>query len=160
MSPRSSIISRTGKAPFFYAVMVSLGLSVSGCSKAIQEQAQQTHGELSTLAGDQQTALDKYVTAPDTNYSFHLVRRIPGKGQITFILEMTSQAWLTTNEVDRPVWKHWLILTRPDNVNNSKSLLYISGGANDGKEPKSADGSLANIAMATKSVVTELKMVP
>jgi PhoPQ-activated pathogenicity-related protein len=106
------------------------------------------------------TALDRYVSALDTNYNFHLVRSIPGKGQTTFLLEMTSQAWLTTNEVDRPLWKHWLILVRPDQISSSKSLLYISGGANDGKEPQEADATMVQIALTTKSVVTELKMVP
>ena len=106
------------------------------------------------------TALDRYVSAPDTNYSFHLVKSLPGKGQTTFILEMTSQAWLTTNEVDRPVWKHWMILVRPEEVTSSKSLLVISGGSNDGKQPQSADARLAEIALRTKSIVTELRMVP
>src|SRR5205814_1310652 len=55
---------------------------------------------------EQRTALDKYVAAPDANYSYHLVNTIPGPGHTAFVLEMTSQAWLTTNEVDRPVWKH------------------------------------------------------
>ena len=145
----------------YFAWTVLLGASLLGCSRAIQGYAAQpTQAEVSTLARDEQTALDRYVAAPDTNYAFHVVRRIPGNGRTTFILEMTSQAWLTTNEVDRPLWKHWLLLTRPDDVNSSKSLLYISGGANDGKEPKTADGSLAQIAVATKSIVTELKMVP
>lgn len=106
------------------------------------------------------TALDDYVAAPDTNYSFHLVNRIEGKGQTTFILDMTSQAWLTTNEVDRPIWKHWLIIVKPDQVASSKSLLFISGGANDGRQPKSADANLARTALATKSIVSELKMIP
>src|SRR5258707_2041368 len=106
------------------------------------------------------TALDRYVSAPDTNYTFHLVRSIPGKDQTTFILEMTSQAWLTTKEVDRPLWKHWLILVRPDKIGASTSLLFISGGANDGKEPKGPDQGMAHIAVATRSIVTELRMVP
>jgi PhoPQ-activated pathogenicity-related protein len=106
------------------------------------------------------TALDDYIAKPDANYSYHLVSSIPGQGQTTFVVELTSQAWLTTNEVDRPLWKHWLIIAKPDQVTSSKSLLFISGGANDGKAPKSADGKLAQIAMATKSIVSELKMVP
>lgn len=106
------------------------------------------------------TALDNYVSRPDTNYSYHLVTTVPGQGQTTFILEMTSQAWLTTNEVDRPVWKHWLLVVKPDSVTSAKSLLFISGGANDGKVPKGGDGNLTRIAVATKSVVSELKMVP
>src|SRR5262249_37596770 len=83
-----------------------------------------------------------------------------GNGQTTFIVDMTSQAWLTTNEVDRPLWKHWLIITKPETVNSSKSLLFISGDANNGRQPKSPDENLARIALAPKSVVSELKRVP
>ncbi|MSU58907.1 MAG: PhoPQ-activated pathogenicity [Pedosphaera sp.] len=111
-------------------------------------------------ARDARTALDEYVARPDTNYSFHLVSRLPGKGFTTFVLEMTSQAWLTTNEVDRPLWKHWMILVKPDSVTSTKSLLFISGGANDGNAPGSATDNLVQIALATKSIVTELRMVP
>ena len=84
---------------------------------------------------------------------------VPGNGQTTFILEMTSQAWLTTNEVDRPLWKHWLTIVKPDSVDSSKSLLFIGGGGNGGGPPKSADGNLVQVAIATKSIVSELKMV-
>jgi len=106
------------------------------------------------------TALDDYIAKPDPNYGFRLIERVPGKDQTTFILEMTSQAWLTTNEVDRPVWKHWMVIVKPDQIASSKSLLFIGGGGNDGNPPKSSSRELARIAVATKSVVTELKMVP
>jgi PhoPQ-activated pathogenicity-related protein len=144
--------------------VVALGLvfvSFLGCSKS--DRASDAHSAAVCAAprpAAELTALDRYVSALDTNYSFHLVRSISGKEQTTFILEMTSQAWLTTNEVDRPLWKHWMILVRPDKMNTSKSLLFISGGANDGKEPQGADAGLARIAVASKSVVTELRMVP
>jgi PhoPQ-activated pathogenicity-related protein len=88
------------------------------------------------------------------------VNTIRGEDQTTYVLEMTSQAWLTTNEVDRPLWKHWLTIVRPDAVASTKALLLITGGANGGAPPKSADGNLVRIALATKSVVAELKMVP
>src|ERR1044071_4488984 len=126
-----------------------------GCSVPKQSAVQG-----STVTKDQRTALDDYVAAPDTNYTFHLVKAIPGKEHTTYILDMTSQAWLTTNEVDRPLWKHWVIIVKPDHVTSSKSLLFISGGANDGKVPGSSDANMSTIAVATKSVVTELKMVP
>ena len=73
---------------------------------------------------------------------------------------MTSQAWLTTNEVNRPLWKHWLTIVKPDNVIGSKSLLFIGGGGNGGNPPTAADANMVAIALSTKSVVTELKMVP
>jgi PhoPQ-activated pathogenicity-related protein len=108
----------------------------------------------------ERTALDDYIARPDPNYSYQLVTNFPGQGQTTYVLEMTSQAWLTTNEVDRPLWKHWLLVVKPDEVTSSKSLLFINGGANDGKVPRAADGNLVRIAVATKSVVADLKMVP
>src|SRR5580704_15397958 len=78
--------------------------------------------------GDERTALDEYVAKPDPVYGYTLVDSIKGDGITTYVLEMTSQSWLTTAEVDRPVWKHWMILCKPDEVKTSKSLLYISGG--------------------------------
>jgi PhoPQ-activated pathogenicity-related protein len=143
-----------------YARAAIFSLVLLECSRSLQSSPAEpsaTNDFLRATGG--LTALDRYVAAPDTNYNFHLVRSIPGKDQTTFLLEMTSQAWLTTNEVDRPLWKHWMVLVKPDKVTSSKSLLFISGGANDDKEPK-ADGGLAQIAIATKSVVTELRMVP
>jgi PhoPQ-activated pathogenicity-related protein len=106
------------------------------------------------------TALDRYVAAPDPSYAWRLVSTIPGKGGTTFILEMTSQTWLTTNEVDRPVWKHWMTVMKPDEVRHSTALLFIGGGSNERPAPKEGDARLLQTAIATKSVVIELRMVP
>jgi PhoPQ-activated pathogenicity-related protein len=141
--------------------LLCCALALLGCSRlpAQRSSLSGTTDELPTRAG-QRTALDDYVAAPDTNYTFHLIDRVAGRGETTFILEMTSQAWLTTNEVDRPIWKHWLNIVKPDVVDSTKSLLLISGGRNGGKPPKGADPETIQIALATKSVVTELKMIP
>ncbi len=139
----------------------AVGLALAACSPHRTEaapQSQRAAGTQPTRA--ERTALDEYVAAPDTNYSFRLIESVPGRQETTFILEMTSQAWLTTNEVNRALWKHWLVIIRPNEVAASKSLLFIGGGANDGSPPKPADGSLVQIALATKSVVSELRMVP
>ena len=106
------------------------------------------------------TALDKYIAAPDASYKYELVNKVPGKGYTTYILNMTSQTWRAQSEVDRNVWRHWMIMVKPDQVNSSKSLLYISGGNNNSAAPKEADPPVVQVAMATNSVVTELRMVP
>jgi PhoPQ-activated pathogenicity-related protein len=106
------------------------------------------------------TALDRYVAEPDPSYSYKLLTTLPGQGHTTYILEMTSQTWLTTNEVDRPLWSHWLVITKPDKVATTTSLLFIGGGSNDKGPPREADKSFATIALATRSVVTELRMIP
>src|SRR5215831_14117490 len=91
------------------------GLVLAGCSGIEKGDPQQPKSATATPPGDR-TALDEYVAKPDPNYSFHLVNTIPEADQTTFILEMTSQAWLTTNEVDRPLWKHWVIIVEPATV--------------------------------------------
>src|SRR5579884_2298444 len=49
---------------------------------------------ISLAKDDDQTALDRYVAAPDPSYRYDLVSTIKGEGQTTFILHMTSQTWL------------------------------------------------------------------
>lgn len=112
------------------------------------------------MSAEEKTALDKYVAAPDSTYKYELVNKTMGKGYTTFVLKMTSQTWRSTGEVDRNVWWHWMILVKPDEVKSSKSLLYISGSNNNSSAPKDADGPIIQIATSTKSVVTELRMVP
>ena len=108
----------------------------------------------------ERTALDRYIATPDSSYGYTLVNTVKGDGQTTFVLELTSQSWLTTNEVNRTVWKHWLLIVKPDTVASTKSLLFISGGSNDKPAPTAADGNIVKVALATKSIVAELKMVP
>jgi PhoPQ-activated pathogenicity-related protein len=110
---------------------------------------------------DLTTALDRYVAAPDTNYTYRLLSTITGPGaQTTYVLEMTSQSWLEINEVDRTLWKHWVIIVKPTGATNAHSLLTISGGSNPGTQPTGADSTLRQIALDTQTVVAELKMIP
>jgi len=73
---------------------------------------------------------------------------------------MTSQNWLTTAEVDRPLWQHWVTVIKPEQVKTNIGLLFITGGANDGKPPGRVEPNLAGVARETGAVVTELRMVP
>lgn len=108
----------------------------------------------------ERTALDEYVAAPDPVYDYRLVDTLDGEGYTAFIIEMTSQKWLTTNEVDRPIWKHWMTIVRPDQLRHEIGLLFIGGGANGRPAPNRVDAKLAKLALATGSVVTELGQVP
>ena len=106
------------------------------------------------------TALDRYVARPDPSYEYHLVQTNRLAGCTVFVLEMTSQSWRTTNEVDRVLWQHWLLITKPDQVTTTNSLLFITGGNNGGSPPNGPDANLAQIAVQTRSVVSELFDVP
>jgi PhoPQ-activated pathogenicity-related protein len=109
--------------------------------------------------GSEQTALDRYVAAPDPTYHYELINTVAGDGYTADLLEMTSQQWRTVAEVDRPVWKHWLTIVRPQTVTTSTGLLIVSGGSNE-KPPPKINPLLTQLALATNSVVSEVRMVP
>src|SRR5438128_367269 len=106
------------------------------------------------------TALDRYVVAPDPSYRYELIETIPGDGYATHVLEMTSQRWRDESEVDRPLWKHWLTIIEPEQVGAGTALLIVGGGSNERKPPARANPLLAMVAVTTRSVIAELRMVP
>jgi len=113
-----------------------------------------------TIKPDEKNALDAYVAKPDPAYKWELKGTYPGDGQTTYVLEMTSQKWRTEAEVDRPVWKHWITIVKPDVVKHDKALLYIWQGENGDPAPTKAQDRSVRIAKETGSVVAEVGMVP
>jgi len=114
----------------------------------------------SVVAAQHQTALDKYVAAPDPNYKWELVNTIPGDGYTTYVIDLTSQQYLTSAEVDHPTWKHWLIVVKPDTVKSDIGFLFVTGGHIGGKPPAAPDPMLTDLAKATGSVASMLQDVP
>jgi len=133
-------------------------LFLPACGAA--EQYVQTGKGSFVRSARKQTALDRYVAAPDTNFTYKLLNSNQTPLGTVHLLEMISQAWLTTNEVDRPVWRHWLTIAVPSKVEHTTGFLFITGGNNDRGAPKNPDANLARVAVETKSVVAELRNVP
>ena len=111
-------------------------------------------------AASKETALDRYVHAPDSSYKWELVNTIPGEGYKAYVLDLTSQTWKPPVEPDRTVWKHWVTIVVPTKVNYTTGFLYITGGNNRSKVPDKADAMIVDIATSTNSVVAQLNMVP
>ena len=99
-----------------------------------------------------QTALDRYVAAPDSNFTWKVVRELPAEGVTATLVEMTSQQWLTDKEVERPLWTHWITIVRPTpaapkppggeggQVTSDIGLLFIGGGSNRTAIPGASAG--------------------
>lgn len=117
-------------------------------------------GAVDRTAVGERTALDRYVKAPDPNYSFRLANTVKGDGYTAYMIDMISQAWLTTNEVERPLWQHWLTLVKPDKVSSSTALLFIGGGSHKTNPPAKAEANMIQIAQETDTVVASLSNVP
>ena len=110
--------------------------------------------------GAEETALDRYVNTPDPHYAYELLHWNDEAGYNTYVLEMTSQKWLDEETVDRPIWKHWLVIVRPDEVDTNIGFLYIGAGNNTDDAPAQASPRIVALAQATNSVVGQLYMVP
>ncbi|HQR36109.1 MAG TPA: PhoPQ-activated protein PqaA family protein, partial [Blastocatellia bacterium] len=111
-------------------------------------------------AKTQQTALDRYIAQKDSVYGWKLVNTIEGAGYRGYVLELTSQTWRSEKDVDRPVWKHWLTIVKPEKVVGNKALLFIGGGKNGDPAPTKVSERSAKVAVETQTVVADLGMVP
>ena len=106
------------------------------------------------------TALDYYVQEPDEHYKYSIHSTVEGDGYKTHIVEMTSQKWLTENEVNLPIWEHVMLITVPDNVLSDIGFLYITGGSKSNSMPTQAVESDIKRALESGTVVSTLHMVP
>lgn len=107
-----------------------------------------------------QTALDRYIAQKDAVYGWKLVKTIEGQGCTGYVLELTSQTWRSEKDVDRPVWKHWLTVVKPQRLSSNKGFLFIGGGSNNDPAPSRIPDRVQMLATETNTVVAELGMVP
>ncbi len=81
-------------------------------------------------------------------------------GYTEYIVKLVSQSWLSEEEVDATEWWHWVSIVVPDQVDHSKSMMWIGGGSRENDEPLAADIRFVEAAMATKSVMTHIHNIP
>ncbi len=106
------------------------------------------------------TALDRYVAAPDPNYKYELARTTAGRGYTQYVYDMISQKWRTEQDVDHPLWHHWLTIIVPDKVEKTTAFLYLTGGAINSDPPEQPDALVTSIATTTNTVAAELRGIP
>ena len=81
-------------------------------------------------------------------------KTLTGPGFTAYILNMTSQQWLTYDQVSRSIWWHYLVVVVPDEIKHPNVAgVWVTGGHNtDGyPELKSEDMELTvTLALSTK----------
>ena len=100
------------------------------------------------------------MAAPDSSFSWKVLKPLPVEGATATLLEMTSQKWLTEQEVERPLWTHWLTIVRPAEVRSDVALLFITGGSLERKPPTAPPAWLVDAAKDTGTMTAELRLVP
>ena len=111
-------------------------------------------------AGSKLTPLDAYVAKPDSAYSWSLKDTIKSGNLTTYVIRLNSQRWRTEQEVDRPLWEHWLVLSVPDQLKTDKVFIMVSGGSHTSPQPTGPDAITGAIATSTGGAVAELKNIP
>lgn len=104
--------------------------------------------------------LEAYVNAKDDAFEYKLVDEVKEPGYTFYVIRMVSQQWLTTEEVEDPIWWHWLTITVPDGAKSNKGLLFINGGSHTTAQPKKPKDTFLKVAMGTQSVVVALHNIP
>jgi PhoPQ-activated pathogenicity-related protein len=109
-----------------------------------------------------QTPLDEFIRKPDPAFHYSLAKTLKGEGYTAYVLDLTSQTWppATANVTDHPVWKHWLTVIKPDQVEGTTGFLFISGGSIRDTVPARADANMVEVAMSTNTIVADLRGIP
>jgi PhoPQ-activated pathogenicity-related protein len=108
----------------------------------------------------EETALDRYIAKPDPSYGWKVEAVYPENGATTYVIKLTSQTWRSADEVDKPVWTHWLTVVRPDQARAGTAFLFIGGGSLRDATPKAPSPRVSALAKGTNTVVAELFLVP
>lgn len=104
--------------------------------------------------------LDDYINAPDDSYGYHLAETINTFAYTGYVLEMTSQAWRTSEEVNQTRWKHWVTIVVPTLIRQERAVMVIVGADNgDPYEAENID-YLAPVAVMEGAVTVMVEMVP
>ena len=119
-------------------------------------QAADAPGEAATYL----SALESYLAQPDPSSKWELLKTTKSPKATIHLVKLTSQTWRNADEVDRPLWEHWVTIVQPANAKADTGFLMITGGSNKGGPPEKPDGRILAIAEASRSVVVELKMIP
>ena len=79
-----------------FCVIVNLHMAL-----AVAEEA-----AVATDALPANTAIDDYVNQPDDSFKWKVIKSETTDDMQSVIIDMTSQTWLTAEQVDRPEWQH------------------------------------------------------
>ena len=113
------------------------------------------------------TALDDFMQQPDSLYSYQVIGTVPSDGTptTTYVINMTSQSWLTSHDIlnGRSVWWHFILVVVPNNLNREvkEALMWIIGKHNTDQSPSLSDlDFMRRTAVSSGTIVCELMQVP
>lgn len=95
----------------------------------------------------------------DGVYGWSHLKTVKQDGFAFHILDLQSQKWRSSEEVNKPIWRHWLTIVEPE-VAESKQILLLIAGGNNGEAVPTVNPELVKLAEKSRSVVAEIRMIP
>lgn len=139
---------------------ITVCISLSVACPALGQATEEALSIKATELNDSTTALDAYVQAPDDSYAWKVVAKQSLPGLNAYVIDLTSQTWLTKDVVNRTVWKHWVTVIVPNQAKTDTAMLFIEGGSNGNAPPKQPNPLALQVALATGSVVASVGQIP
>ncbi|QDG49189.1 hypothetical protein FIV42_00075 [Persicimonas caeni] len=106
--------------------------------------------------------LDEFV-ADDSDFSYEVAWEKSSTVANSWLLDVTSGEWRSSEEVDRTTWRHDVILTVPKNADTTTALVIINGGDNDGGSPAQNDDEVSTaelVATLVRTPVVSISQIP
>ncbi|MDX2147293.1 MAG: PhoPQ-activated protein PqaA family protein [Planctomycetota bacterium] len=104
--------------------------------------------------------LDAYVALDDGSFSWNATKTWTQDGVTIHALRLTSQTWRSPEEVDRPLWQHWVLVAIPAEVKFDTGMLFIEGGRHREAAPEKASNLLVEMAKGSSSIVASVDNIP
>lgn len=166
-------LSRTTSSTFngsaFFQLTPALPLTDMGAEYVVQLRAR-----VSDIAGNEgisdlqslridtlgSSALETYVQDDDYSFTDYASSPVNFTGGKMYILDLKSQTWRSLDDVNKPLWQHWLRVYVPDGAISTTALLSIGGGSTSASPSLTPNSTLRDLALQLDSVVVELPTVP
>ena len=71
------------------------------------------------------SVLEDYVDRPDEHFNYKVLSLQNVEGLDYYVLELTSQKWRDTSEVNRAIWTHYLEVYGPDKIEHFNGSAWI-----------------------------------
>ncbi len=139
-------------ALFFSVIYSNIALAIPACDKA--SLAKNPHAILACYIAQPETAKPLWVIDVDEHDK---------RGLSIETYNLISQEWPKPTTDHSTVWKHRLIIYRPDQIKSHQALLFVNGGTSvqfNKDDPGPVKIDFARIALTTHTVVVDLQDVP
>ena len=108
-------------------------------------------------------ALEAYVKQDDGKFSYEHVLSVPADGLTLHLYNLVSQEWRSSDEIDRTLWQHQLVIAVPDTVISTTSMLFV--GDNDNNDPLPDDSDIiiqiiSQLATGSQTIVSAVYQIP